>query len=669
MQASRHDFLSTWFTDCSGSIEVRVLPEGKQGFFSIDDHQGIDNFVSQYQNKTNVYFGLGSRNGKGGTKAHLIDVPGVWADIDFDKIPGGKEGADKLLKECPLQPTFIIQSGNGYHCYWRLKEPTDNIGIVERINKQLAQFFESDPVHNADRILRLPETFNYKYSPKRPVEILFSNIDNQYNQSDFESELPPLKKTALSNGKLGNAPNWQEEALKGTNSGRRHHVGPKLIGRYIQKGLSDDEILPIMEAWDRKNTPSIAKDYGPNELTKMIKSLRETDNRNHPPQVDPSLFPNIFSGAAKNFSDVYSQHLECPYHYFYIGYLTFLGLIITGKVTIDSQLKPQPRLYPLFIGKTAGTKKSTAIDECYSHFKNAVPGRFGSCFGLGSPEGLERKVKDLPSPKRILLAYDEFKTFVSKASIPQSVLLQAVTTLFEKNHYENATKTGGLDIQDAHLVMLSASTIETYHAVWDRAFTAIGLNNRLFLVPGWSEKKYALPGTIPQSKKEELTEELHKVLRYAADYPTLRLSTDAREIYEDWYLNLDSSIHTDRLDTYALRFMILFAVNDMRNEIDEDIVKRTIELMNWQLEVRRQYDPIDAESRTAKMQEKIRRVTKGKGKETERGFIISDRALRQSTNANREGLGIYLAALKQMREVGEIQFNKGQHELISRAMI
>ena len=52
-------------------------------------------------------------------------------------------------------------------------------------------------------------------------------------------------------------------------------------------------------------------------------------------------------------------------------------------------------------------------------------------------------------------------------------------------------------------------------------------------------------------------------------------------LYHHWYMNLDRSIHAKRLDTYALRFMMLLAVNEMKSTIDESIVDKSIKLMDW----------------------------------------------------------------------------------------
>ena len=50
--------------------------------------------------------------------------------------------------------------------------------------------------------------------------------------------------------------------------------------------------------------------------------------------------------------------------------------------------------------------------------------------------------------------------------------------------------------------------------------------------------------------------------------------------------------------------MSLLAVNDLKNEIDEETVSRVIKLCDWQLAVRKIHDPINADNKIAKMEEK-----------------------------------------------------------------
>ena len=62
--------------------------------------------------------------------------------------------------------------------------------------------------------------------------------------------------------------------------------------------------------------------------------------------------------------------------------------------------------------------------------------------------------------------------------------------------------------------------------------------------------------------------------------------------------------------------MALLAVNNLKGEVDEETIRKAIALCDWQLEVRKLYDPIDAEGKVARMEEGIRRVLhKGARKE------------------------------------------------------
>src|SRR3990172_11453771 len=127
----------------------------------------------------------------------------------------------------------------------------------------------------------------------------------------------------------------------------------------------------------------------------------------------------------------------------------------------------------------ADDRKSTAISKTIDFYRQATT-EFPICWGVGSAEGLQRK---LEKNKRLLLGFDELKHFVSKCKIESSVLLPCVNTLFELNRYESRTKTSDLCLEDVYLSLLAASTISTYQNTWTAQFTDIGFNNRLWLFP------------------------------------------------------------------------------------------------------------------------------------------------------------------------------------------
>jgi hypothetical protein len=360
------------------------------------------------------------------------------------------------------------------------------------------------------------------------------------------------------------------------------------------------------------------------------------------------VFPHhVMSGAAGKFSEVYGSKLETPKEFLFMGYLTCLGAVLSKRLTLASEIRPQPRLYTLLLGQSADERKSTSLNKVTEHFREAL-GSFEVCWGVGSAEGLQKKLEDCNSG--LLLCLDEFRQFVSKCKIDASVLLPCVNTLFESNRYQSRTKTTNIDLTEAYLSLLAASTVQTYEKTWDSSFTDIGFNNRLFLVPGTAGRWYSFPEKIADKDKDSLKANLLEVIRHVGESRELGISASAREQYHNWYMSIESSVHAKRLDTYAMRLMALLAANDLKSEVDEDIVKRVIALCNWQFEVRKIHDPIDADNKVARMEESIRRnLRRGAKRES---------ILKQNVNANRSGLWLYEAAKKNLERAHEIAWDK-----------
>jgi hypothetical protein len=369
----------------------------------------------------------------------------------------------------------------------------------------------------------------------------------------------------------------------------------------------------------------------------------------HPEIKSKNLeFPSwVMTGIAGDFANLYSSYLEVPAHFFYMAFLTCLGSVVANTLTLASEVTPEPRLFVLLLGESADDRKSTALNKVVDFFKWSLDD-FAVCWGVGSAEGLQKRLEE---SKRLLLCFDEFKQFISKCKIEASVLLPCVNTLFESNRYESRTKKTDIYLNDVYLTLMAASTLDTYENTWSSQFTDIGFNNRLFLVPGSGERKHSFPAKIPDHEKYLLKQHLAEVLRHVGNGLELDLARNARELYHKWYMDLEKSIYTKRLDVYALRLMSLLTVNELKTEVDIDVVKKVIALCDWQFSVRALHDPIDADNTIAAMEEKIRRVLKARGSQ-------KDRELKQLTAAYRAGLWAYNTAKKNLIASGEMGFNR-----------
>jgi putative DNA primase/helicase len=379
-----------------------------------------------------------------------------------------------------------------------------------------------------------------------------------------------------------------------------------------------------------------------------------------PPAAKPTpesntslLFPyDAMTGFMGDFAKTYGEYLKPPEHFFYMANLTIFGLSVCDKLCLYSQRKPAPRFYTIILGESGDTRKSTAIEETDEFFQEFFEkGTIAVCRGAASAEGIG---KIFNSTNKVLLYYDEFKVFVEKSNIKNSTLLPAVNTLFESKRYENRTAKDPIVIENALLSLLAASTVDTFSNMFKPKFLHIGFNNRLFLVPGDSDKCISLPPLIPKEKKEYLYHRLRQRLQLIDSNPEISLTKEATEKWDEFYKKWKSSksIFKKRIDTYGLRLMPLLAINDMKTCVDLETIEKAISILDWQHNVRRIYDPIDVESRVGKMEEKIRRQLIKKSP-------LKKRDLQRAVNYNRGDSDIWVfdQAAVNLAKNGELEFD------------
>ncbi|MDP6779951.1 MAG: DNA-primase RepB domain-containing protein, partial [Candidatus Latescibacteria bacterium] len=188
---STPEFFSALFPEpYQGFLEIRILPSGKQHFCrSIKEAVRI----ALRERKRNVYFGVALRSGKTGDEDHAVLLPALWADVDAKDHGGDRKLAAKAIAAFELQPSIIVDSGNGFHLYWILKEPEqvvpNNLKHLRSLLLGLAEAVGGDTAcRDLSRILRVPGTRNLK-DPGNPreVRVLRWRPERQYNTSDFDT--------------------------------------------------------------------------------------------------------------------------------------------------------------------------------------------------------------------------------------------------------------------------------------------------------------------------------------------------------------------------------------------------------------------------------------------------------------------------------------------------
>jgi hypothetical protein len=89
--------------------------------------------------------------------------------------------------------------------------------------------------------------------------------------------------------------------------------------------------------------------------------------------------------------------------------------------------------------------------------------------------------------------------------------------------------------------------------------------------------------------------------------------------------------------------------------LDLQTVETVIAILDYELKVRTVTDPVNADDRIAKLEEKIRRQLQARGP-------LSARELRRYTSADREGLWAFNKAIENVRAAKDVGFNPAKGE-------
>ena len=251
--------------------------------------------------------------------------------------------------------------------------------------------------------------------------------------------------------------------------------------------------------------------------------------------------------------------------------------------------------------------------------------------------------------KKLVLVYDELKSFVGKAMIEGATLLPAVNSFFEGDKFHSATKTHSIELNNVFLSLLAASTIETFSRMWTPAFLDIGFLNRLWLIKDHGERRFSIPKEIPYEELKTLQRKLGDLLKMYPSAIKLQITDEARAIFDQWYFSIKPSPFTKRLDVYGLRLMILLAVNEGKLVVTKEIALNVVELLQWQLRSGARLASIDAETSIARTEEMIRRALSS--------GPLNKRDLQRKINYARAGIFVWTSATRNLLSAQEIFYD------------
>ncbi len=230
-----------------------------------------------------VYFAPCLRKGKQGKAEAAALVPALWVDIDCDGDPYQRDQNLTRLRDFDPVPSFIIDSGGGWHGYWLLEEPfhiqseTDRQKIAG-ILRGLFSALGGDPeyVKTVAGIMRLPDSVNTKpergdvvvtviesHPEPRYALATFTWLESQPHQASFDGlkvvtlngnghhPLPPRTESYLASGAANGSRNTElfAAACQMRDAGySQSDAERELIPRHLVNGSSEREALATIQS-------------------------------------------------------------------------------------------------------------------------------------------------------------------------------------------------------------------------------------------------------------------------------------------------------------------------------------------------------------------------------------------------------------------------------------
>jgi len=146
--------------------------------------EAVDLIHKYTKESKNTFIAMSTFESKERKATNTKYVKSLYIDLDVGKTkdyPSQKDALvalTKFIEDTHLPFPAVVNSGNGIHAYWFLKTqiPRDQWKPIADRFKSLCiqEGLKIDPTVTADsaRLLRCPETNNYKQDPPRPTLIL-----------------------------------------------------------------------------------------------------------------------------------------------------------------------------------------------------------------------------------------------------------------------------------------------------------------------------------------------------------------------------------------------------------------------------------------------------------------------------------------------------------------
>lgn len=259
-----------WNTCGEPLIEIRAI--GQTGTVSVARFavnkikEAVDHAEAMNNAKQNIYMCINPIDpiriipaGKGATDEDILAAFYCFADADT-------EGAmENILSFAGPKFTMSVKTGTTPfargHAYWQLEEPCYNLNAWRSVQKSIAASLQTDAaVVNPSRIMRVAGTVSWP-NQKKQAKGYTPELVTMRTQFSTDRDLVPFERLMRAFPEikppeptmqidLGQQAMDRQLATQNVMAGNDWHVNMvRLVGSYVTKGLSDEEIHAITDSF------------------------------------------------------------------------------------------------------------------------------------------------------------------------------------------------------------------------------------------------------------------------------------------------------------------------------------------------------------------------------------------------------------------------------------
>ena len=183
------DFITAFHGE-DDTVFIRLIPDAenvKTAYNKDISFKSFNTIIPKLHAENKCGYGITFGVNGGNSVKEITKVRAHFIDIDDGSI----EEQETKIKSFPLEPSVIVRTKRGFHCYWLIED-----GDIERfkdIQRRLNEYFDADRnISDLSRFMRLPG-FNHCKAEPFPVVCVSFKPEIKYTQDALEAHLPELK--------------------------------------------------------------------------------------------------------------------------------------------------------------------------------------------------------------------------------------------------------------------------------------------------------------------------------------------------------------------------------------------------------------------------------------------------------------------------------------------